>query len=178
MGDRYLWSGAVVVLFLLMLMQNACASQTIVDDGQSVPVVDTRPVEATAALSTPTPPPHDKANADVRFVEARQEAGGTWTFTVTVAHPDQGWDDYADGWDVVLPDGSVAKPDPDSLFTRLLLHPHETEQPFTRSQSSIMIPEEVTLVTVRAHDLVDGFGGQEIEVDLTVDSGPGFEVRR
>ena len=61
-------------------------------------------------------------------------------------------------------------------FTRLLLHPHETEQPFTRSQSNLTIPAEVTQVTVRAHDLVDGFGGQEVIVDLTAESGPNFEV--
>lgn len=118
------------------------------------------------------------ADADVEYVRAVQAANGTWTFHVTVRHPDTGWDDYADGWDVVLPDGTVIRPDPESPFTRLLLHPHETEQPFTRSQSNIVIPEGVTNVTVRAHDLVDGFGGREITVDLTVRSGDGFEVQR
>jgi cytoskeletal protein RodZ len=117
-------------------------------------------------------------NADVTFVEATQAAGGTWTFAVTVEHPDTGWEDYADGWDVVTPDGQVLKPNPDDAFTRVLLHPHENEQPFTRSQSGIVIPEGVTQVRVRAHDLVDGFGGQEVVVDLTADSGPNFEVQR
>jgi hypothetical protein len=99
------------------------------------------------------------ANADVVAVRAVEAVDGTWTFHVTVAHPDTGWEDYADGWDVVLPDGTVIRPDAGSPFTRLLLHPHETEQPFTRSQAGIVIPEDVTTVTVRAHDLVDGFGG-------------------
>jgi hypothetical protein len=111
----------------------------------------------------------------VRAVEA---AGGTWTFHVTVQHPDTGWEDYADGWDVLTPDGTALKPDPDSPFTRLLLHPHENEQPFTRSQSGIVIPPGVTLVRVRAHDLVDGFGGREVVVDLTATSGEDFEVER
>ena len=66
----------------------------------------------------------------------------------------------------------------DDPFTRLLLHPHENEQPFTRSQSGIVVPDGVTTVTVRAHDLVDGFGGREISVDLTVERGPDFEVER
>jgi hypothetical protein len=101
-----------------------------------------------------------------------------WTFHVTVAHPDTGWEDYADGWDVVLPDGMVVKPDPGSAFTRLLTHPHDTEQPFTRSQGGILIPEDVSQVRVRAHDLVDGWGGKEVTVDLTAASGPGFEVER
>lgn len=118
------------------------------------------------------------ANADVTFVRAVLNANETWTFYVTVSHPDTGWDDYADGWDVVLPDGTVVLPDPDSPFTRLLLHPHVEEQPFTRSQSGIVIPDGVTTVLVRAHDLVDGFGGQVITVDLTQDTGPNVEVIR
>ncbi len=118
------------------------------------------------------------ANADVVFVSARLDGTHTWTFAVTVQHPDKGWEDYADGWDVVLPDGSILKPDPESPFTRLLLHPHDTEQPFTRSQGNIIITEDVKFVTVRAHDLVDGFGGKEIVVDLTVESSQGFEVLR
>lgn len=118
------------------------------------------------------------ANADVTFVRAVQTGADTWTFHVTVAHPDTGLDDYADGWDVVLPDGTVVKPNPDDPFTRPLLHPHETEQPFTRSQSGIVIPRGVDHVTVRAHDLVAGWGGREVVVDLTATSGPGFEVER
>lgn len=118
------------------------------------------------------------ANADVRFVRATQTGPETWTFAVTVEHPDTGWDDYADGWDVVLPDGTVVKPDPESAFTRVLLHPHVNEQPFTRSQNGIVIPADVTKVIVRAHELVDGYGGREVVVDLTQASGPDFEVVR
>jgi hypothetical protein len=119
-----------------------------------------------------------EANADVTHVRAVQGDDGTWTFHVTVRHPDTGWEDYADGWDVVTPGGQVLKPDPGSPFTRELLHPHVDEQPFTRSQSNIEIPEGVTQVRVRAHDLVDGFGGQAVSVDLTADAGPNFEVER
>ena len=111
-------------------------------------------------------------------VRAVQAPDASWTFHVTVQHPDTGWEDYADGWDVVLPDGSVVKPDPDSPFTRLLLHPHEEEQPFTRSQSGIIIPQSVSEVRVRAHDLVDGYGGRSVVLDLTVPAGPDFTVER
>ena len=117
------------------------------------------------------------ANADVVFVEASRQEDGSWTFSVTVSHPDTGWEDYADGWDVVLPDGEVIRPDPDSPFTRLLLHPHENEQPFTRSQRGIIIPENVTAVTVRAHDLVDGFGGRTVSLDLTTAGGPDYSLQ-
>ncbi len=57
-----------------------------------------------------TPAPAAGAGlADVLFVRAEQADDGSWTFDVTVSHPDTGWEDYADGWDVVLPDGSVVK---------------------------------------------------------------------
>lgn len=118
------------------------------------------------------------ADADVTFVRVVLGTNGTWTFHVTVLHPDTGWDDYADGWDVVLPDGMVLLRDPDDSFTRLLLHPHENEQPFTRSQSDLTIPDGVTEVTVRAHETVHGFGGAAVVVDLTAESGDGFTVER
>ena len=37
-----------------------------------------------------------------------------------------GWEHYANKWDVVGPDDTI-------LGTRVLLHPHVNEQPFTRS---------------------------------------------
>ncbi len=126
----------------------------------------------------PTPAPSSAANADVLFVKAAQAADGSWRFEVTVAHPDTGWEDYADGWDVVLPDGSVVKPRPADPFTRLLVHPHVDEQPFTRGQSGIRIPADVTTVIVRAHDLVDGWGGKVVTVDLSQSAGDDFEVTR
>ncbi len=120
----------------------------------------------------------DMANADVLYVRAEEAEDGTWTFEVTVEHPDTGWEDYADGWDVVTPEGEVLKSNPDDAFTRVLLHPHENEQPFTRSQREIDIPESVTQVRVRAHDIVDGFGGREVVVNLTQASGEDYEVVR
>ena len=116
------------------------------------------------------------ADADVLFVRAELNPTGTWTFIVTVQHPDTGWEDYADGWDVVLPDGTTVKPDPQAQFTRVLLHPHENEQPFTRSQGGIAIPQGVPNVTVRAHDILHGFGGREVVVDLSVEKGLDYEV--
>lgn len=118
------------------------------------------------------------ADADVQFVRAVLAPDGSWSFHVTVSHPDTGWQDYADGWDVVTQDGTVLKRNEEDPFTRLLLHPHEDEQPFTRNQSGIYIPAGVSKVTVRAHDLVSGFGGKEVTVDLSAASGVNFEVER
>lgn len=96
--------------------------------------------------------------ADVVRVEVTR-AGDGFRFDVTVRHADTGWDHYADAWDVVAPDGSV-------LGTRTLLHPHENEQPFTRSLSGVVVPAGITEVVVRAHDSVDGYGGAELTVTL------------
>jgi hypothetical protein len=134
----------------------------------------------TPASATPTAesPANGVANADVIYVRAVQTGENTWTFHVTVEHPDSGWEDYADGWDILTPDGEIVKPNPDDPFTRLLLHPHVDEQPFTRSQGGIVIPPNAAQVTVRAHDLVDGYGGRQVIVNLTVESGPDFAVEQ
>jgi hypothetical protein len=131
----------------------------------------------TKELQDSTQTPMRQADADVIYVQAVFD-GQKWTFHVKVSHPDTGWDDYANGWDVVTSDRIVLKINESDPFTRLLLHPHETEQPFTRSQSGIIIPEGTSVVRVRAHDLVDGFGGNEIIVDLNQKSGDGYEIIR
>ena len=133
-----------------------------------------------AADAAPQQVPDIAGDGDVQilFVSARSNVDDSWNFAVTLEHEDTGWEDYADGWDVVLPDGSVIKPNADSPFTRLLLHPHENEQPFTRSQSGIVIPADVTTVYVRAHELVEGYSSQVMAIDLTADGGEGFEVIR
>jgi hypothetical protein len=142
------------------------------------PAIPATPEPATPAPSPSPSPATPAALADVIFVKAVQDEDGTWTFHVTIRSPDTGWDKYADGWDVVTPDGQVLKARPEDPFTRLLVHPHVDEQPFTRSQRGIRIPEGVTQVRVRAHQKPGGFGGREVVVDLTRASGPDFEVVR
>ena len=117
-------------------------------------------------------------DADVTNVFAREEQDGLWTFHVSVKHKDVNWYDYSDGWDILLPDGSVIKPDPFGQFTRHIRHPHVEEQPFTRTQKGVEIPEGTERVTVRAHDKLHGWGGQEVEVFLNVRFGDRFSVKR
>jgi hypothetical protein len=108
--------------------------------------------------------------AQVLFVRAAPRAGETWGFAVTVRHQDEGWEHYADAWQVVDPrTGQV-------LAERVLAHPHEQEQPFTRSLSGVSLPAGVTRVLIRARCNVHGFGGREILVDLDRSRGEGFEV--
>lgn len=137
---------------------------------------DEAPAEAPAPAKTKSV--KTVGDADVTNVFAREEGDGTWTFHVTVEHKDVNWYDYADGWDIVLPDGTVLKPDPFGQYTRHVRHPHVTEQPFTRTQKELEIPEGVDRVRVRAHDKKDGWGGKEIEVLLDVRFGDKFSVKR
>ena len=97
--------------------------------------------------------------ADVVKIAVSETAPGSFRFNVSVRHDDKGWDHYANAWQVVGPDGSV-------LGERVLLHPHETEQPFTRSLSGVAIPAEIKTVIIRARDSVHDFGGKEMRVDL------------
>jgi hypothetical protein len=48
----------------------------------------------------------------------------------------------------------------------VLYHPHEDEQPFTRSLAGVVIPAGVRQVKVRARDSVHGYGKQEFLVDI------------
>ncbi len=98
--------------------------------------------------------------ADVLDAKARHDGAGVWSFTVTVKHADEGWDHYSNRFEVVGPDGTV-------LGVRTLLHPHETEQPFTRSLGGVTISEDVKSVIIRAGDSVHELGGKELEVTLT-----------
>ena len=112
-----------------------------------------------AALAAAFPAAADPA--EIVAAEARPGAGG-WTFSVTLRHGDTGWDDYADGWRVIGPDGTV-------LGTRELLHPHETEQPFTRSLSGVAIPEGLAEVEIESSTNVTGWSGARMHLALPAD---------
>ena len=97
--------------------------------------------------------------ADVIAVDVRKSSDYLYHFDVTVSHGDEGWEHYADSWEVLDPEGKV-------LGTRTLYHPHVSEQPFTRSLSGVKIPGDVTRVTIRAHDSVHKYGGKTQSVEL------------
>ncbi len=97
--------------------------------------------------------------ADVVAVQVTPEPGGTFRFDVSIRHTDEGWDHYADGWEILGPSAI-------RLGYRKLWHPHVNEQPFTRSLSGVRIPLPITHVKIRAHDKVHGFGGQVLVVAI------------
>jgi len=97
--------------------------------------------------------------ADVVDVKVRRSAPGVYDFDVTVRSVDRGWDYYADAFEVLAPDGAL-------LGRRVLLHPHETEQPFTRELYGVKISSNIERVTVRARHKPKGYGGKTLHVAL------------
>lgn len=97
--------------------------------------------------------------AGVIAVDVKSEGNNKYSFDVAVLHKDEGWKHYADKWDIVAPDSTV-------LDTRVLLHPHVNEQPFTRSLSFVKIPKTISQVTIRAHCSIHEYGGKTVTVDL------------
>ncbi len=97
--------------------------------------------------------------ADVVGVEVKDRGHGLLEFDVTVSHADEGWEHYADKWEIDAPDGTV-------LAARTLYHPHTDEQPFTRNLVGVKIPDGIEEVVVRAHDSVHGFGGKTMTVEI------------
>ena len=88
-----------------------------------------------------------------------EDRGGSWTVTATVQSADTGWEKYADAW-------QVRGPGDELLGERVLAHPHENEQPFTRSLSGVSIPDDVDSVTIAARDSVLGFCGDVFVLEV------------
>ena len=129
----------------LVLAIGGCSS-----DGDGAP---TRPTLATRAgqAGSTDGAPSERRFPDVIDAGARQVAD-TWTISATLSSPYDTPERYADAWRVLGPDGTV-------YAERVLLHDHADEQPFTRSESGIEIPDNVTEVVIEGRDLVFGYGG-------------------
>ncbi|MDH3633746.1 MAG: hypothetical protein OES20_03490 [Gammaproteobacteria bacterium] len=96
---------------------------------------------------------------EVDIVEVTVECPGSCTFSVTLEHADQGWGHYANQWDVMTLDDKLLK-------SRVLHHPHDNEQPFTRSLSGVIIPDGTNRVKIRARDSKHGYSSEEFIVDI------------
>lgn len=119
-------------------------------------------------IEEPSTAPLDLRFANVTRVEFTRLDEGSYRFDVTLYHDDDGEaPNFADAWQVLDLDGNL-------LGIRELLHSHGT-QPFTRS-ATIEVPEGVSLVLVRGHDMVHGFGGQGMLVDLETGSNSPLEI--
>lgn len=140
------------VLVVIALVLAACEATDVPQTAASPVVESTVPTSITEGAGA------DRC-ANVVAVEAVRAGDGTYSFAVTVASPDEGWEKYADEWTVWTPEGTA-------LGTRILEHPHEDEQPFTRSLSGVLIPGGIKTVVVGARDSVEGYCGATIELAI------------
>ena len=97
--------------------------------------------------------------ADVLSVDVACDTDSVCSFAVSVKHEDEGWEHYANKWEILDDCGEI-------IAVRELAHPHVDEQPFTRSLDNVKIPSFLKRVVIRAHDSVHEYGGKEIVVKL------------
>ncbi len=95
---------------------------------------------------------------DIVSVDVTREGDESASFAVTVSSPYDSPERYADGWRVLDQDGTV-------LGEHTLAHDHASEQPFTRTQSGVEIPEGTTELTIEGRDQISGYGGETVTVE-------------
>lgn len=95
-------------------------------------------------------PEEDNLYANVVSVAITGQSN-QYQVSVGISSPDTGCEQYADWWEALSEDGEL-------IYRRVLLHSHVNEQPFTRSGGPVDI-EEDTVVYIRAHMNIDGYGG-------------------
>jgi len=154
-GLGTLWQGEQLVYpegarTYLQPMANGGGSAVLIESAPDADLAALLADPAAQAIATGVNDPATVTFPEIRGVDARQ-SGDAWSFNVTLAYPDTGWEDYADGWQVETPDGQI-------LGLRILFHPHVGEQPFTCSMGGVVIPPGVNEVVIRSHSLVNGYG--------------------
>lgn len=118
------------------------------------------PPGASASVSADIEP--DTEDADYPDVLAAVLAGdsdGGWSLDVTLSSEYDSPERYADGWRVLDADGEV-------LGEHTLTHDHADEQPVTRTQTGLEIPDGVDVVTVEGRDSENGYGGARLKVEV------------
>jgi len=136
-----------------------CAGYVVdpVNDGEEERIM--RRSLSTVAVLIGLRAPSIVTSGDVEIVNVEVVCSSSCTFSVTLKHGDEGWDHYANQWDVMLMDGTLLK-------SRVLYHPHVDEQPFTRSLSGVRIPAGTSRVKIRAKDLKHGYSSKEYSVQI------------
>ncbi|MFS4482798.1 hypothetical protein ACKGJY_07255 [Hyunsoonleella sp. 2307UL5-6] len=93
---------------------------------------------------------NESAKASIVSVTSTGTAGA-YVFSVGIASPDTGCDQYANWWEVISEDGSTL------IYRRILGHSHVNEQPFVRSGGTVTI-DASQMVIIRAHMNTSGYG--------------------
>lgn len=113
---------------------------------------------STTASSDATSSTAETEYPDVLAAELTSD-GDSYSLSVTMSSEYDTPDRYADGWRVLDAEGN-------ELGTWELGHDHAGEQPFTRTQSGLEIPADVTEVTVEGRDQANGYGGGTVTVPV------------
>lgn len=119
----------------------------------------TTTTEATTSTSVADTAQGEQRFPDVVEATASQDESGSWTFSVTLSSPYDTPERYADSWRVRDAGGTV-------YGERFLTHDHANEQPFTRAQSGIEIPDTVSEVIIEGRDQQYGWGGTTLTLTL------------
>jgi len=150
----------LAAVVLLTVAATACSGND--DDAADAAAVSTPATAATtpATSAASTEVSAEEQYPDIVAVDAEfDDDNGTWSFAVTVSSPYDSPERYADGWRVLGPDDRV-------YGVHTLGHDHANEQPFTRRQIGVDVPDGVEAVTIEGRDQVSGFGGQTVTVEL------------
>lgn len=107
--------------------------------------------------------------AQIEDVKAVQSKDKTWCFEVQIKHNDQGWNHYANGWQVYDLEGDI-------ISGIIIGHPHDKKQPFIRRHCNIKIKPDVPKVVVKTRCNVHGFGGRAIVLDMEKTKGDGYTI--
>lgn len=131
------------------------------DDGAPLPSAGAvqSPSASTTPESTTQQSTAEQRHPDIIAVEIADAGDGRFNLDVTVSSPYDTAERYADGWRVLDPAGTV-------LGEHTLTHDHASEQPFTRTQSGVEIPSDVSSVTVEGRDQEFGYGGDTMTVEV------------
>ncbi|MCX7889846.1 MAG: hypothetical protein N2422_08995 [Rhodobacteraceae bacterium] len=90
--------------------------------------------------------------------EARPGRMG-WTIRVTLRHHDSGWDHFASGWSISLPDG-------ETIATDDIPGPHVGQMEFAVVMKGVDVPAGTAYVLVRARCNLVGWSAEATRVDL------------
>lgn len=143
------------VVLATALLAAACGDDGATDSGSPSP--SSAPGQSDRESSTGTD--EDQQFPDVLNVEV-EHSGDTYDFEVTISSPYDTPERYADGWRVMdADDGTV-------YGEHELAHDHANEQPFTRIQRGVEIPDGVDEAVVEGRDQANGYGGKTVTVPV------------
>jgi len=111
-----------------------------------------------------SPPTSDTDSEQLPLADVKQVTTQAETWSIEIASPDTGCEQYANWWEVVTPEGTL-------VYRRILAHSHVDEQPFTRGGGPVEVDPGDTVI-VRAHMFPGGYGGQALRGSID----GGFEV--